>query len=125
MLDLNQAAYLSLATFRKTGAEVCTPVWFAGDGDRIYIFSNGDAGKVKRLRNSARARVAPCDVRGKVLGEWRDAQAILIENTGEIQRAHLALRRKYGWQMALLDFFAGLFGRTRRRVFIAVRVENR
>ena len=32
MTWLNDASYLSLATFRKSGAEVRTAVWFAKDG---------------------------------------------------------------------------------------------
>jgi uncharacterized protein len=122
MNELEQASYLNLITFRKNGTEVRTPVWFAAEGDRYYIFSNGAAGKVKRLRNDTRARVAPCDVRGKVLGRWREAQAQLLDDAQAMQRAHAALRRKYGWQMALLDFFSGLSGRKRQRAFIAVRL---
>lgn len=122
MIDLNDANYLSLATFRKNGAEVRTPVWFARHGDTLYLFSNGAAGKVKRLRNSSRARVAPCSVSGKVLGEWRDAEAFLLNDPAEQAAAHRALRDRYGWQMALLDFFAGLSGRKAQRAFIAVRL---
>jgi len=50
---------LSLATFRKSGAEVATPVWFAASDGNLYVFTAGDSGKVKRLRHTARARVAP------------------------------------------------------------------
>lgn len=121
-ITLREANYLSLATFRKTGLEVCTPVWFAEDDGSYFLFSNGNAGKVKRLRHSTRARVAPCDVRGKVLGEWHEAEAHLLHEPDEIQRAHAALRRRYGWQMALLDFFAGLSGRKRQRAYIVVRL---
>lgn len=121
-MELSEANYLSLGTFRKNGAEVCTPVWFAEEGGTLYLFSNGSAGKVKRLRNSTRARVAPCNVSGKVLGEWRDAEARLLSTEADKQQAHRALRRRYGWQMALLDFFAGLFGRAAQREFIAVRL---
>jgi PPOX class probable F420-dependent enzyme len=122
-MELSKANYLSLGTFRKNGAEVHTPVWFAEEGGTLYLFSNGNAGKVKRLRNSARARVAPCNVSGKVLGEWRDAEARLLDTEADKLRAHRALRRRYGWQMGLLDFFAGLFGRTAQREFIAVRLQ--
>jgi PPOX class probable F420-dependent enzyme len=122
-ITLAQANYLSLATFRKNGAEVRTPVWFAAEGECYYLFSNGDAGKVKRLRNSPRARVAPCDVRGKLLGEWRDAEARLLD-AAEGEQAHRALRHRYGWQMALLDGFAGLFGRKRQRVYIALQLNG-
>ena len=121
-MTLNEASYLSLGTFRKNGVEVRTPVWFAEEGGVLYLFSNGAAGKVKRLRNSSRARVAPCDVRGKVLGEWHDAQAQLLSSEADKVHAHKALRRRYGWQMAALDFFANLFGRAAQREFIAVRL---
>jgi uncharacterized protein len=124
MISLNQTNYLSLATFRKTGAEVRTPVWFAQQGGTFYLFSNGSAGKVKRLRNSTRARVAPCDVRGKILGEWSEAEAQLLTDPMDAARAHRALLDRYGWQMALLDFFAKLVGRARERVFIAVRLSE-
>ena len=63
---LNDAAYLSLATFRRSGAEVRTPVWFAREASVLYIFRAPDAGKVKRLRAGSRVRIAPCDVRGGV-----------------------------------------------------------
>lgn len=29
--------YLSLITFRKSGAAVATPIWFAAGGDRLYL----------------------------------------------------------------------------------------
>ena len=93
---LANAQYLNLATFRKDGTEVHTPVWFAQEGDTYYLFSNGDAGKVKRLRNSPRARAAPCDVRGKLLGDWQEGQATLLAGP-EAEHAHRALRRKYGF----------------------------
>ena len=123
-MRLTEASYLNFATFRKNGTEVHTPVWFAQQGDRLYLFSNGEAGKVKRLRNSSRARVAPCDVRGKILGDWLEAEARLLTAGGEDVRAHRALLDKYGWQMASLDFFAKLFGRARQRIFIEVQLKT-
>ena len=122
-MELSKANYLSLGTFRKNGMEVRTPVWFAEEDGTMYLFSNGSAGKVKRLRNSTRARVAPCNVSGKVLGEWHEAEARLLGSEADKLLAHRALRRRYGWQMAALDFFAGLFGRTAEREFIAVRLQ--
>ena len=64
--------YMALATFRRSGAEVRTPVWFAALDGKIYLFTAGESGKVKRLRNSSRARVAPSDMRGQVRGVWWD-----------------------------------------------------
>src|SRR5437016_1204816 len=102
--ELDRHRYMSLATFRRSGTEVATPVWFAAVGDRLYVVSGGDAGKVKRIRNASRARVAPCDVRGGVKGPWQDATARVITDAPLIARIRAALRAKYGWQVAIFDF---------------------
>lgn len=120
--SLDTARYLSLATFRKSGAEVATPVWFAPHHGALYVFSSGDAGKVKRLRNSTKARVAPCDMRGKVLGEWTDATATLIDNPAEVAAAHQALVERYGWQMRLLDCVSKIGGKYGSRAFVRIKV---
>ena len=87
--ELDRHRYMSLATFRRTGAQVATPVWFAAVAGRLYVVSAGDSGKVKRLRNAARARVAPCDARGGVRGPWQDATARVITDAALIERARL------------------------------------
>ncbi len=115
---LEDARYVSLATFRKSGARVATPVWAAEDGGKLYVFSEGKAGKVKRLRNSARAQVARCDVRGRLRGDWVDARARIVDSPETIERAYAALRRKYGWQMRLADFFSRLTGRIENRALL-------
>ena len=118
--DLDRHRYLALATFRKSGAEVATPVWFAAAGGTLYVCSAGDAGKVKRLRQSSRARVAPSDARGRVQGAWRDATARLVTEPATIERAHAALRAKYGWQVWLADVLSRLTRRIGRRAWIAI-----
>lgn len=124
-VGLESARYLSLGTFRKTGIRVDTPVWFAETGGKLYVFSAGDAGKVKRLRNSDRAEVAACGMTGKVKGDWVPARARVVEDPKTILRAHGALVSKYGWQMKTLDFFSGLSGKMKQRAFVEVdtRVE--
>ncbi len=117
---LARANYLSLATFRKSGAEVATPVWFAEEGGHYYVFSAGEAGKVKRLRNSPRARIAACTVTGKVTNDWIEAEAVLLEAPDDISQALAALRRKYGWQMYLTDFLSSLSGKMKKRAYIKV-----
>src|SRR5260370_39538949 len=117
---LDRQRYVALAAFRLSGAEVRTPVWFAAMDGKLYVFAAGDSGKVKRLRHSSRARVAPSDARGRVQGAWRDATARLVTEPTAIQRAHAALRAKYGWQMRLTDLFSRLAGRIRRRAWIEI-----
>jgi len=119
---LERARYVSLATFRKSGAEVATPVWAAHEQGTWYVFTAADSGKVKRLRNSSRARLAVCDARGRLRGGWHDASAEIIDERGEIHRALLLLRRKYGWQMWLADAGARLTGRFDKRIYLRIRL---
>jgi PPOX class probable F420-dependent enzyme len=121
---LAKANYLSLATFRKTGAQVATPVWFAEEDNTFYVFSAGNAGKIKRLRNSPRSRIAACTVAGKVTGEWLDTEAEVIADRDGIAHALSALRRKYGWQMRATDFFSKLSGKMQQRAYIRIRAQQ-
>jgi PPOX class probable F420-dependent enzyme len=119
MRALQAASYVNLRTFRKSGAAVDTPVWCApGDDEELYIFSAGNAGKIKRLRSSDRAELAVCDVRGKLLGEWVHARAEIITDDAAVDRALAALRSKYGWQMKLADIGAKLTGKFGKRAYI-------
>jgi PPOX class probable F420-dependent enzyme len=124
MNELDSARYCSLATWRRDGREVRTPVWFSAlDGHRCYVFSAADAGKVKRIRRSPRAAVAICDARGGQLQAWRPARAYLVEDAAEVARAYELLHRKYGWLMTLTNALSRLAGRYHKRAMIRVEVE--
>jgi hypothetical protein len=118
--DPGSCAYVSLVTFRRTGAEVATPVWIAGSNSRYYVFSEGRAGKVKRLRNNSAVRLAECDFRGRVRGEWHDGVAAIVTEPTVIDSAYRALRSKYGWQLKIGDFFSRLSGRYDARAMIEI-----
>ena len=121
-MTLDRAKYLNLATYRRNGQEVRTPVWFAGADPLYYLFSAGDAGKVKRIRANGRAKVVSCDVRGGITGEWFEASARLLDDASEIRHAYRALRRKYRWQMRLTDVASRLTGRYAKRQLIALEL---
>ncbi len=122
--QLDREAYISLATFRKSGAAVKTPVWFARSGEHFYVFSEARAGKVKRLRNDPRIQVAPCTVRGRVTGDWIDGRARRVDDAANVETAYAALRRKYGWQMRMADFFSKLSGRYDARAILELDLER-
>ncbi len=110
--------YLNLETFRKTGVAVATPVWFAEEGGTLYVYSLADAGKVKRIRNRAQVRIAPCDFRGNLRGEWVGALARIV--TGEdAALGHRLLDRKYGWMKRL----GALLNRLRRREYAVIAIQ--
>jgi PPOX class probable F420-dependent enzyme len=92
---LPQSAYVSLTTFRRSGAPVATPVWAAPEGDSLVVWTRADSGKVKRLRHTERVTVAPCDVRGRVLGPAVEAVGSFVPPS-ERDAAIAALRRRYG-----------------------------
>ena len=108
---LLRSSYLNLGTFRRSGAAVDTPVWFAAHGRVLVAFSQRESGKVKRLRNSPRARIAACDVRGRLTGPWLEVSARVIEDPERAEAALGALRARYGLQFRLLELFARLTGR--------------
>ncbi len=120
---LEGASYISFSTLRKNGNWVDTPVWFAADGENFYVFSAGNAGKVKRLRNFSQCRVAPCTFNGKLTGHRLEGTAWLVDDAREQERAHRALRRKYGFQMWVTDVGSKLSGRYHRRRFIGFRLD--
>lgn len=117
--------YLSIETFRKNGQGVKTPVWFAADPNaditsenaRLFFYTIGVSGKVKRIRNNPRVKIAPCNIRGEVTGEWQDAQVQIISGE-EAKRAANLVRRKYFPLAHILAFFA-LFSR-RERIVMAL-----
>ncbi|HKJ25410.1 MAG TPA: PPOX class F420-dependent oxidoreductase, partial [Myxococcota bacterium] len=121
---LDRERYVSLETFRKTGRAVATPVWFALAGDRFYVFSEADAGKVKRLRNDPRVRVSACNVRGRVHGPPLAGRAARRDDAETAARAYAALRAKYGWQMRLTDFFSRLAGRIDHRAILEIELDG-
>ena len=116
--------YVSLATYRRNGVQVCTPVWIARAGACFYVFSEGEAGKVKRIRANGRARLAPCNYRGSVRGEWVDAHARITTQAAAIDAAYVALRKKYGWQIRITDILSKLSGRYARRVMIELQLAD-
>jgi PPOX class probable F420-dependent enzyme len=114
--------YVSLATYRRNGVEVKTPVWIARVAERYYVFSAGDAGKVKRTRTTPRVRLAACDVRGKVRSLWVDARARIISDPALIGQVRKALQGKYGLSMRIIDVVAAMTGRIHRRAYIEIEL---
>ena len=50
--EIHDQRYLSLATFRKTGVAVYTPIWFAEDNGKLYFMTSSRLWKYKRIRNN-------------------------------------------------------------------------
>jgi uncharacterized protein len=92
--EIHGQKYVSLATFRKSGTAVWTPVWFGEGDDKLYVMSRSDSGKYKRIRNNPQLRVASCTMRGKIIGpEFAGVARILPPE--DWPRARKTLERRY------------------------------
>jgi uncharacterized protein len=99
--------YVSLTTFKKSGQRVPTPIWFATAGGKLYMYSELNAGKMKRIRNNARVEVAPCTARGKVIGPAVTGTAIAMTAEKGVF-VHELLNRKYTWKKRIFEFGASI-----------------
>ena len=111
--------YISLETYRRNGAGVRTPVWFAEADGVLYVYSLADAGKVKRIRTTSHVRVAPCDLRGNLKGDWLEAEARVVE-ADEEKHGQALLNQKYWPWKSTGDFFSRLRGH--RQAILAIRL---
>lgn len=120
MNQFAKQAYVSLETYRKNGAAVATPVWFAESEPGVfYAYSEAAAGKVKRIRNNPNVRIAPCTFRGRVTGEWVAGRARIVEDAESVARGQQLLRRKYPLKR-LFDLFRHFVDKPRALIQIRV-----
>lgn len=116
--------YVLLSTFRRSGEAVATPVWIARYGDELAVWTERDAGKVKRVRSDNRVELTACDVRGRrTHGRTVTGQARLLDDTGS-QQARDAIARTYGLLGRVTMFFSRLRGGAERTVGLAIAVDE-
>lgn len=104
-MELASCRYVSITTRKRSGETVSSPVWIAPLGDgRLGFTTGGASGKVKRIRNFPDVELQPCDARGRVLPGSRAvlATARVVEGAA-LEPVEAAIRRKYGWQFALIN----------------------
>jgi PPOX class probable F420-dependent enzyme len=100
--------YCLLVSYKRSGEPVPTPVWFGlGDG-KLYVRSEANVAKVKRIGNHPEVRLAPCTVRGKPLGPPAEGRARVLDQPGEEQRAEAALQTNYGLGRKLYEGAGGV-----------------
>jgi uncharacterized protein len=113
--EIHEQKYISLTTFRKSGAAVPTPVWFGEENDKLYVMTRSDSGKFKRIRNNPRVQIAPCTIRGKVTGPQYEARARILP-AEEWPAARKTVHRKY-W-LARIPFLW-----SKKNLFLEIAIE--
>ncbi len=122
----NKEKYINLSTQKIDGTFVNTPVWFVKEDKKniFYVFSAGEAGKVKRIKNISSVKVAICNVRGDLRGDWLEAEAELVDKEESIRLAYSHFQRKYGLTIKVFDFFSKLFGKYKKRQVIKFKLQD-
>jgi PPOX class probable F420-dependent enzyme len=101
---------LNVTTFRKNGVPVLTTVLLALVGDKIYVWTTKDSGKVKRIRNNATVQIAPSTRLGRQLGPIATATARILSDT-EQRQAQTVTDRQFGWMKKFFGVIWRLQGR--------------
>ena len=102
--QLSKYKYINIETHRKNGTAVRTPIWFIIYQDLIYFRTDAKSGKIKRIRNNPHVRIAPCDIRGNVKGNWFDGKVKFADST-ESSIVFSMIDKKYGFGATLVRIF--------------------
>ncbi len=105
--NLQDKKYVSLKTYYKNGKGIATPVEFADKDRKLYVNTRKTSWKVKRIQENPNATIAPCTIRGKILGEEMDVTVRILFNDEELKIAKQALDEKFnkGFNMIMRSLF--------------------
>ncbi|MFG1927711.1 PPOX class F420-dependent oxidoreductase [Cryptosporangium sp. NPDC048952] len=93
--EIGRSKYVSLTTYRKDGTPVATPVWQVPHDGELWIVTEAESWKVKRIRNNPQVEVVACDMRGKIApgAPTASGTARLLDDVGTAQARKLLADR--------------------------------
>ncbi|MGV0849980.1 PPOX class F420-dependent oxidoreductase [Mycolicibacterium phlei] len=118
--DVAKSDYILLTTFTKDGRPKPTPVWAVPDGDRLLVITQEESWKVKRIRNTPRVTIAPCDMRGNVKGEAAEAVASVLGKSANAT-TYAGIGKRYGLFGKVFGVFSKLRGGMKKNVTLEIR----
>lgn len=107
-MSIGEEKYVSVTTYRKSGAAVSTPTWITTlDGGRVGFWTSSASGKAKRLRNNARVALLPSDQRGRTKPGATEVAgtAVVVTSGPEWDAIHRQIKAKYGVMVPISRFF--------------------
>ncbi len=112
---LHNQKCISLSTYKENGEGVPTPVWFAKENNDIYIMTEEQSWKAKRIKKSSKVAFVSCSYRGKIRRKFKDLRIVgkaeFLEQE-ESKKTQQRFAKKY-W--ALYRFF-----RNKNYVFLKI-----
>lgn len=92
--EIGTSKCISLTTFKRDGTKISTPIWFNVIGEKIYVTTEPEAWKVKRIANNPNVEFAVCTQRGKVTGQTFGGTARILPPV-ELAAVIAAKKRRY------------------------------
>jgi PPOX class probable F420-dependent enzyme len=121
--DVAKSEYILLTTFTKDGRPKPTAIWAAPRGDGLIAITQEKSWKVKRIRNTQRVTLAPCDRRGNPKGEPVEAVASILDKSAN-GATYDAIGKRYGLLGRTFNVFSKLRGGMRNNVTIEIKASN-
>ena len=118
--DVARSKYLLLTTFTKDGRPKPTAIWAAPRGDGLVAISQEKSWKVKRIRNTPRVTIAPCDRSGNPKGEAVEAIAAILGKSAN-GATYDAIGVRYGLLGKTFNVFSKLRGGMKSNVTIELK----
>jgi PPOX class probable F420-dependent enzyme len=113
--------YMSVETYRKSGEGVRTPVWFIESNGEFLFNTEETSAKVKRIRRNPAVKIAPCNMRGDLIGEFIPGSARFL-SPEETALAKKTYAKKYGIMGRIFESLGN--SRKSARVFLAVKPDE-
>ena len=92
-----------VVTYTKKGKPIAQPVWPGHEPDKLYVWTEENALKARRVKTNPEALIAPCTFRGKPLGDPVAAQGRILTTDAERAHAREMIRRNWGWKQKLFE----------------------
>jgi uncharacterized protein len=118
--EVAKSEYILLTTFTKDGRPKPTAIWAAPEGDGLVVITQETSWKVKRIRNTPRVTIAPCDRGGKPKGETVEAVAAILDKSAN-GATYDAIGKRYGLIGKTFNIFSKLRGGMKNNVSIELK----
>ena len=118
--EVAKSEYILLTTFTKDGRPKPTAIWAAPDSDRLLVITQEKSWKVRRIRNTPRVTIAPCDRAGKPKGEAVEAVATILDKSAN-GATYDAIGKRYGLLGKTFGVFSKLRGGLKNNVTVELR----
>ncbi len=118
--DIAKSEYILLTTFTKDGRPKPTAIWAAPAGDGLVVITQEKSWKVRRIRNTPRVTIAPCDRSGNLKGEAVEATAAILDKSAN-GATYDAIGNRYGLLGKTFNVFSKLRGGMKNNVTIELK----